>query len=198
MKISSHDARSSLSPRAGRGRGEGASTLPELCNHHQAAKTLPVSSESRRGPLNPSFSPHAGRRSRERRGESDGASALVLATHVRPRLADQSYEFSSPQRKRREAERRKGATVSWGLATQRMLPSICASGAAARSAERARLSALHRGSRSGHMPKLNPGRASRDAARRRYPHLGTALKRSTSRAGRNAGGVDARTARERQ
>jgi len=28
--------------------------------------TLPVSSELRRGPLNPSFSPHAGRRSRER------------------------------------------------------------------------------------------------------------------------------------
>jgi len=28
--------------------------------------------------------------------------------------------------------------------------------------------------------------------------LGIALKRSTSRAGRNAGGVDARTARERQ
>jgi hypothetical protein len=69
---------------------------------------------------------------------------------------------------------------------------------AARSAERARLSALHRGSCFGHMPKLNPGRASHDAARRSYLHLGIALKRSTSRAGRNAGGVDARTARERQ
>ena len=91
-----------------------------------------------------------------------------------------------------------GATVPWGLATQRMLPSICASGAAARPAGRARLSALHRGACRGHLPKLDPGRASRDAVRRRYPHLGTALKRSTSRAGRNAGGVDARTARERQ
>jgi hypothetical protein len=101
-------------------------------------------------------------------------------------------------KKRREAERRKGATVPWGLATQRMSPSICASGEAARSAERARLSALHRGSRLGHVPRFDPGRASRDAVRRRYPHLGIALKRSTSRAGRNAGGVDARTARERQ
>jgi len=79
-----------------------------------------------------------------------------------------------------------------------MLPPVRASGVAARSAERARLSALHRGSCFGHMPKLNPGRASRDAVRRRYPHLGTALKRSTSRAGRNAGGVDARTAREQK
>jgi hypothetical protein len=34
--------------------------------------------------------------------------------------------------------------------------------------------------------------------RRCYPLFGTALKRSTSRAGRNAGGVDARTAREQQ
>jgi hypothetical protein len=79
-----------------------------------------------------------------------------------------------------------------------MLPPVCASGVAARSTERARLSALHRGSRLGHVPRFDPGRASRDAVRRRYPHLGTALKRSTSRAGRNAGGVDARTARERQ
>jgi hypothetical protein len=91
-----------------------------------------------------------------------------------------------------------GATVPWGLATQRMSPSHCASGEAARPAGRARLSALHRGACSGQLPKLDPGRASRDAVRRRYPHLGTALKRSTSRAGRNAGGVDARTARERQ
>src|SRR5580692_10719289 len=43
---------SSLSPRAGRGRGEGALPLPELCIHRWAAKTFPISSESRRGPLN--------------------------------------------------------------------------------------------------------------------------------------------------
>jgi hypothetical protein len=106
MKISSHDARSSLSPRAGRGRGEGASTLLERCKSSPDRQDTPYQLRIAERPLNPSFSPHAGRRSRERRGESDGASALVLATHPRPRLADQSYEFSSPQRKRREAERR--------------------------------------------------------------------------------------------
>ena len=63
---------------------------------------------------------------------------------------------------------------------------------------RARLSALHRGSCPANVPRLDPGRASRDAVRRRYLRLGIALKRSTSRAGHNAGGVDARTARERQ
>jgi len=72
------------------------------------------------------------------------------------------------------------------------------SGCGARWTQRARLSAPYRGSCSGQLPKLDPGRASRDAVRRRYPRLGIALKRSTSRAGRNAGGVDARTARERQ
>src|SRR5580692_4388236 len=100
-----------LAPPSPRVRGEGGVRGRRCClsaaSHRRTAMTLPVSSESRKGPLNPSFSPHAGRRSRERRGESDGASALVLATHPRPRLADQSYEFSSPQTKRREAERRK-------------------------------------------------------------------------------------------
>jgi hypothetical protein len=127
-----------------------------------------------------------------------GASALVLATHVRPRFADQSYEFFFASKKTKGGGAPVGATVPWGLATQRMSPSHCASGEAARPAGRARLSALHRGSRLGHVPRFDPGRASRDAVRRRYPHLGTALKRSTSRAGRNAGGVDTRTARERQ
>jgi hypothetical protein len=71
-------------------------------------------------------------------------------------------------------------------------------GCGARRSRRARLSAPYRGSCSGHVPKLDPGRASRDAVQRRYLRLGVALKRSTSRAGHNAGGVDARTARERQ
>src|SRR5580692_10209614 len=97
---------------------------------------------------------------------------------------------------RRSAEK---ARLSRGASPRdQMLPPVRASGVAARSAERARLSALHRGACLGHVPKLDPGRASRDAARGRYPHLGTALKRSTSRAGRNAGGVDARTAREQK
>ena len=42
-----------------------------------------------------------------------------------------------------------GATVPWGLATQRMTPSLCASGEAARPSGRARLAALHRGVRRG-------------------------------------------------
>jgi hypothetical protein len=41
-----------------------------------------------------------------------------------------------------------------------MSPSVCASGAAARSAERARLSALHRGSRQAVTPDSAPGRVS--------------------------------------
>ena len=121
----------------------------------------------------------------------------ILATLARPRFANQSYEFCRLKEKKGGGAPI-GATVPWGHATHRMLPSKCASGVAARSAERARLSALHRGACLGHVPKLDPGRASRDAVRRRYPLFGTALKRSTSRAGRNAGGVDARTARERQ
>jgi hypothetical protein len=51
-------------------RGEGGVRGRRRClsaaSHRWAAMTLPVGSESRRGPLNPSFSPHAGRRSRER------------------------------------------------------------------------------------------------------------------------------------
>ena len=53
-----------------------------------------------------------------------------------------------------------GATVPWGLATQRMSPSHCASGEAARPAGRARLSALHRGSRQAVTPDSTPGRVS--------------------------------------
>jgi hypothetical protein len=98
---------------------------------------------------------------------------------------------------RRSAEK---AQLSRGASPRaQMLPPKRASGGAARSAERARLSALHRGSCFGtQAPQLSPGRASRDAVRRRYLRLGIALKRSTSRAGRNAGGVDARTAREQK
>ena len=125
------------------------------------------------------------------------ARALSFSRRSRARVLPTKATKLLPPKKG-EAERRKGATVSWGHATHRMLPSKCASGAAARSSERARLSALHRGACLGHLPKLDPGRASRDAVRRRWPRLGVALKRSTSRAGRNAGGVDARTARERQ
>jgi hypothetical protein len=129
---------------------------------------------------------------------ADGASFPVPAAHLRPSFADRSHEaFASKTIRGGGAPKRRDCLVEASPRDQ-MLPPARASGAAARSAERARLSALHRGARLGQLPKLDPGRASRDAARRRYPRLGVALKRSTSRAGRNAGGVDARTARERQ
>ena len=93
---------------------------------------------------------------------------------------------------------------------RRMLPSASASGVEAgqqtsvRSsalvclAGPARLPALRRGAcRSDRTLRLSPGRASRDAVRRRYLRLFIALKRCTSRAGRCADGDDARTARER-
>jgi len=172
-----------------------------FCNDNEAPRPAPppprcaIADASRRRSLRKvrrpkaAFAPSPASRGR--------ISALVLATQCARGLPTEATKLLPPK-KQGEAERRKGATVPWGLATQRMSPSICASGGAARSAERARLSAHHRGACSGHVPKLSPGRASRDAVRRRYPHLGIALKRGTSRAGRNAGGVDARTARERK
>ena len=63
----------------------------------------------------------------------------------RPRFADQSHEFFFASKKMKGGGAPVGATVSWGLATQRMTPSLCASGEAARPSGRARLAALHRG-----------------------------------------------------
>src|ERR1700692_1502169 len=90
---------------------------------------------------------------------------FVLATRARPRVAITPQIFRLEKIKGGGAP--EGATVPWGHATHRMLPPKCASGATARSSERARLSALHRGACLGHVPKLDPGRASRDAVRRR-------------------------------
>jgi len=79
-----------------------------------------------------------------------------------------------------------------------MLPPECVPGAEAGSSEPARLSALHRG--------LAPATERRDSAQAALHAIGRtqalpapsfALKRCTSRTGRNAGRVDARTARER-
>ena len=73
-----------------------------------------------------------------------------------------------------------------------------AGGAAAGLSAPARLPALHNGAcRSERTLQLSPGRASRDRqATRALPAPPIALKRNTPRAGRNAGGNDARTARE--
>jgi hypothetical protein len=198
MKISSHDARSSLSPRAGRGRGEGASTLLARCKSSPDRQDTPYQLRIAERPPQPILLPARGEKEPraargERWGERSRSRDACAPEACRPKL-----RILIASKKKKGGGAPVGATVSWGLATQRMLPSVCASGAAARSAERARLSALHRGARLGHVPKLDPGRASRDAVRRRYLCLGIALKRSTSRAGRNAGGVDARTAREQK
>jgi hypothetical protein len=83
-----------------------------VASHRQIAKTFPISSESRKGPLNPSFSPHAGRRSRERRGESKGTRALVLATQPHPSFADQSHEcFASKKIRGGGAPKRRNCPV---------------------------------------------------------------------------------------
>ena len=128
---------------------------------------------------------------------ADGARPLVPATHLRPRFADQSHECFCLQKNkgRRSAEKAQmthGARHASDVATRMRFGRPSVSGALA---FRRPTAVLDRGAEA---PQLSPGRASRDAARRRYLRLGIALKRSTSRAGRNAGGVDARTARERQ
>jgi hypothetical protein len=74
----------------------------------------------------------------------------VLATYPRPSFAKPFPTFAS--RKIKGGGAPVGATVPWGHATHRMSPPKCASGAAARPAGRARLSALHRGSRRGFDP----------------------------------------------
>jgi hypothetical protein len=110
------------SPRArGEGWGEGALTLPELCNRRSTIKTLPVSSESRRGPLNPSFSPRAGRRRSERPRREPVTRTLSFSQRMRSRvllpgsgrcetivrsLPLTACFFSSLSKRRREAERR--------------------------------------------------------------------------------------------
>lgn len=90
--------------------------------------------------------------------------------------------------KEREAERRQAHPAIGRALTQH---------GSGLGGDRSPLGAPPRRSPGNLMPRLSPGRASRDRGRRRYLRLSTALKRSTSRAGRNAGGVDARTARER-
>jgi hypothetical protein len=108
---------------------------------------------------------------------------------------------------RRSAERRKfiGAaphrqTLPFAGAPQTSVRSLrhLSAYAAAGLSEPARLPALRGGScRSDRTLRLSPGRASRDEVRGRYLRLWIALKRGTPRAGRTAGGNDARTARER-
>jgi hypothetical protein len=106
-------------------------------------------------------------------------------------------KFAALANKTREAERRK-AHQPWPRNTgkRRRLPMP---GAAAGLSAPARLPAPRHGScQSERTLRLSPGRASRDRqVTRALPAPPIALKRGTPRAGRNAGGIDARTARER-
>jgi len=152
-----------LAPPSPRARGEGGVRGRRRClsvaSHRQVAKTLPVSSESRHRPLNPSFSPHAG---------EGAASGITEVTDTRSRSRDAPApevcrpkpRILSPQRNegRRSAEM---AQLSRGASPRdQMLPPARASGAAARWTQRARLSALHRGSRQAVTPDAAPGRVS--------------------------------------
>jgi hypothetical protein len=73
MKISSHDARSSLSPRAGRGRGEGASTLLARCKSSPDRQDTPYQLRIAERPPQPILLPARGEKEpRAARGERWG------------------------------------------------------------------------------------------------------------------------------
>ena len=100
--------------------------------------------------------------------------------------------FLPPQRG--EAERRQ-AQPSFVRAAQQVLPLACAAGAEARPSERARLSALHRGSRLGdRTPPLSLGpRFLEKADANGLLALSAASAASSSRTGRNAGRAGSRS-----
>jgi hypothetical protein len=145
-----------------------------------------------------------------RRGEFFGGQTKSFPRRVRVRVMPTTTQRFLRLRKkegRRSAERRNRPLSA---PHRRMLPSASASGAEAGQQTSVRLSALiclagparlpaaRRGAgQSDRTLRLSPGRASRDAVRRRYLRLFIALKRCTSHAGRCAGGDDVRTARER-
>ena len=133
------------------------------------------------------------------RGERWRKNDVALAARMRPSFASQRNERIFCLQKR-EAERRKAHHPLAALAqtSVRSLRHSSACAAAAR-AGAARLPALRSGAcQSERTLQLSPGRASRDRqATQALPALSTAFKRSTPRAGRSAGGNEARTARER-
>jgi len=144
---------------------------------------------------------------KEIRSRDASASEVCL----RPRRHD-SFRFASgthdPEKwcpvfgpdhahEKREAKRRK-AQVHRLRATQRSVATCLCTGAEAHPAGCARLPALHRGAcRSERTP--DSAQAVLHATKRlpALPAASIALKQGTLRAGRDAGGIDARTARER-
>jgi hypothetical protein len=91
--------------------------------------------------------------------QGERESDLVLAMHPHPSFAKPVQDVCL-QIKRREAERRKARLSRGASPRQQMLPPVRASGVAARPAGRARLSALHRGSRQAVTPDSASGRVS--------------------------------------
>jgi hypothetical protein len=124
-----------------------------------------------------------------------------FSRHVRVRALPSQSKIRIPRTRRgeRSAERRVfiGAVpAKHGSAPcdRRQVYAVCA----LKSAKRARLPALHCSAcRSDRTLRLSPGRASREREDAGVTAPPFALKRCTSRAGHNAGGDDARTARER-
>ena len=83
-----------------------------VASHSQIAETLPISSESRHRPLNPSFSPHAGRRSRERRRESKRRTlSFSRRTRARGLPTKATNSFASKKKKGGGAPKRRNCPV---------------------------------------------------------------------------------------
>ena len=127
--------------------------------------------------------------------------ALSFSRRIaRPRFADQSHEFFR-LKEMKGGGAPVGATVPWGLATQRMLPSACASGEGrASSGTRSPFGAPPRRSTEAVRPRLfdsRPAFPGIAGASGRYPLFPVPVQRSTPRTGRNAGGLMPEAARER-
>jgi hypothetical protein len=110
----------------------------------------------------------------------------------------QSKKDSPPAKKPREAKRRKAQSSHWPRRPNKRCRLPRPARGSALFSGRARLPALHRGSDRSALT-LGSAQAALHATKRMraLPAPSIALKRSTSHAGRNAGGDDARTARER-
>ena len=142
---------------------------------------------------------------RQPSGESDAPSTAQTRGPPPPLSRGRISKFvlAARQRPSQQCTRKKASlkqSEGSGAPTGASIHWPCLRGTAARLAltGRARLSALHCGAcRSDRTLRLSPGRASRAREDAGITAPSTALKRSTSHAGHNAGRVDARTARER-
>jgi hypothetical protein len=129
---------------------------------------------------------------------ADGASALVLATQsgsefCRPKPRIFCLQNNKGRRSAEKAQLSRGATPRIGCChpyARRARPRVQRDALAFRRSTAALASAMCRSSIQAALHAMQCAGVTRA--------FGIALKRSTSRAGHNAGGVDARTAREQQ